>query len=760
MSHANKIAAILLCSASLMPFATPAFAQSDPRAPQSTALDDVIVTARKREESLQDVPVSVATVSEQVINNYALTSLSDLTNKLPNFVMPAGSPTSLTDVSVRGVNAGVRNAGFSSSISNYVDGIFQGRPANFNQILNDIDRVELLLGPQGTLFGNNTIAGVINIITARPTQDANGYVQQSIGNYGFHETKIGGNAPITDTLSTRLTGAYQSRDGYVQNLFTGNDAGNFERGAVRWQLLNKTDNTSILFTAGFQSGSGRLAIGEYIEQGSSGLPATPPFNSGFNAAPEPFRLLQDPSTTDYKRLDLSLHIEHEISPSLTLFAISGYKDSETDDLFDGDGAADQRLRNDITNLENQKIFSQEIRLESDASQRFNYVVGAYYLNDKVDLVRSFFYRPPFSVLGPLGALDLGIDTVSQLETSSYAAFGNIQYDILPNLELSVGMRYSAEQMDAFFSQKEVFRALGQRTNQVLPLGPVGGLLISNGPDYIDDRSDELYSGTATLTYHVTDNKMIYGRYARGTKSGGFNLEPLPNPLPTDRSFGRETLDNYELGAKTQWWDNRFRFNITAFFQQYHDLQRADVIPIVIAPGVTGFTRVIRNAAEVEIKGLEASAELVPIDGLTLSAAYGQADAVFFDYTILSGVDLTGTKLTGVPKWNATLAADYVREIGQGYSLSIGASAELRGERALGSTDAVAVGVAGYHVINTYLSISPPDGGWSLNFWANNITDELYVTARGAANDFFNADLVGFGLPRTFGATVRVKFGAY
>lgn len=759
LKRSSALVLALVSSVSLTALAQPALAQDNDKPEASTSLSEVVVTARKREESLQDVPVSVGAVDQKQLEKYNLVQVLDLTNKLPNFIMPTAVVNSVTDVSVRGINVSVRNAGFNPSVSFYVDGVYQGRPANFNQILLDVERVELLLGPQGTLFGNNTIAGVVNIVTQKPQATPGGFVRLGVGNYNMYEAEMSADMPINDHFFTRLSGIIQQRDGYQENLFTGKDQGNLNRGALRWQGMYQGERTTARVMLGYQAGDERPAVQEYIEQGASVFVANPPFDNGFNAAPDSFDLLQDPSTSEFSRFDATLDIRHELTPDLSLVSITGYKNTDANDFFDQDFAADPRLRSDVLNHETQYLLSQEFRLESDPSKRLSYVAGLYYLHDMVKLTRDYNYRPPFIILGALGNLGLGIDSYSELETDTYAAFGNVQYDILPNLELSAGLRYSGESMRTLYDQAEFFRVPNLPTNVVLPLGPTGGVLIANAPRYEDDRSDGLWSGTATLTYHFDDARMIYARYARGTKSGGFNLEPLPNPLPPDRSFDKETLDNWELGAKTQWWDNRFRLNLTGFFQQYHGLQRADLIPIEIAPGVFGATRVIRNAAEVEAKGVELTAELVPVDGLTLSAAYGYSSAKYVEYILLNGSDLSGTDLTGVPKWNAQLAADYVRPIGSSFVMSAGVSADFRGERLLGQTDAVAVGVAGYHVINAYLGFGPDSGRWELRAWANNLSDELYVTSRGALTDFYNADLVGYGLPRTFGLSLRFRFGS-
>lgn len=753
--------ALALCAGiGLTAGAAPASAQqqSSGAAAEPVVLAEIVVTARKREESLQDVPVSVGAVGQEVLANFNLSQVLDLTNKLPNFIMPNGVATSYTEAIVRGVNVSVRNAGFNSSLSFYVDGVYQGRPSNFNQMLLDVDRVELLMGPQGTLFGNNTIAGVVNIVTRKPSPIAGGEAELGIGNYGLYQARASADLPLSDRILTRLSGTIQKRDGYQDNLHTGRDQGNLDRGAFRGQFAFEGDRTDALLTLGYQRGDERAATMEYVARGAPVFVGDPPFDNGYDAAPGPFKFLQDPSTSEFKRFDATLDLRHELTNDLDLVSISAFKDARTEDVFDNDFSSDPRLRADVFNSENQKLISQEFRLESNPSQRLSYVAGVYYLKDQVEMQRNYSYVPPFVIFGALGELGIGIDSYSELETDTYAGFGNVEYDILDNLELSVGLRYSAERMRTLYDQTELFRELGQRTNDVLGLGPTGGLLIANAPRYNDRRSDSLWSGTATLTYRYDDARMFYVRYARGTKSGGYNLEPLPNPLPPDRGFGPEELDNYEIGAKTQWWDNRFRLNVTAFFQQYRDLQRADLIPIEIAPGVFGSTVAIRNAAEVEGEGVEVTAELVPVQGLTLYASYGYAEAEYVDFTTNDGTDLSGMKLTGVPKWNAVLGAEYQHPLANGFLISAGASAEFRGKRQLGLSDAVAVGVDGYNVVNAHLGFGPDDGRWQLSFWGNNLTDELYVTHRGAASDFYNADIVGFGLPRMYGASLRVSFG--
>lgn len=755
-----SVAGFLLSSA----FAIPAFAQQPPQPRPTSSSDEVddqliIVTARKREESIQDVPGSVQVVDEAQLDNYNLEQVVDLTNKLPNFIMPTATFPSLTDVSVRGVNVAVRNAGFNPSVSFYVDGVYQGRPSNFNQTLLDVERVELLLGPQATLFGNNTIAGVVNIITRPPGRDFGGYVRLGVGNYDLYEVRASINIPISEQFSVRLSGVRQERDGFQRNLFTGRDQGNLNRGAARAQILFDVASTRILASVGYQSSAERLATREYVQPGASPIPAVPPLDNGFNAAPEPFEYLQDPSYGEWDRFDAALNVRQRLSSNLSLVSITGYKHARTFDRFDQDFAADPRLRSDVDNDEEQLLFSQELRLESNPELPFSYLIGMYFLRDEVTLERDYYFRPPFVALGRLGAFGLQIETLSRLKTDTFSMFGNVEYDIMPGLELSVGLRYTTEHMSTSWDQRELFSAQGLPTNQVLPLGPLRGILVPTAPIYLDERSDRLWSGTATLTYHFDEARMVYARYARGTKSGGFNLEPLPSPLPPDRSFDNETLDNYELGVRSQWWNGRLVLNVTGFLQRYHDLQRADVIPIEVAPGVNALTRVIRNAAEVEAMGVEVSARLAPVRGLSITGSYGFSNARFTDYTTLAGVDLTGQPLSGVPKWNANIAMSYSFNPGSNLRVTAGVAADFRGRRRLGFADANAVEIEGYELINAHLTLGSANNRWSVNFWVNNLADSRYVTDRGTGTDFYRAELVAYGLPRMFGASLTFRFGS-
>lgn len=725
---------------------------------QAIVLEEVIVTARKREESLQDVPISVSVISSEQLAAQNIQRVMDLTNKLPNFLMVTGGVTGLTNVAVRGVEVNVRNAGFNPSVSFYVDGVYQGRPLNFNQDLVDVQRVELLLGPQGTLFGQNTIAGVVNIVTRRPQKDFDAFAEVKYGKYDYRDVRGSINMPIvSERFYARLSGAVTERDGYQRNLFTAKAHGNVDRKNARVQLLGDFDRTQILLTGDYQRADERAATGEYVEYvqvTTAGIP------NDFLIAPRPLEISQNPSTTDVARDGVALNIDHAFGGGGTLSSITAWKESSADDVFDQDFQSDPRIRADVYNNESQKLFSQEFRFESSQERRARYTLGASYLKDEVKQDRAFDFPAPFVLLGGLGAQHFQVPAFSSLESDSLAAYGNVDFDISKSITLGAGLRYSQADQATRYRQAELLIAQGGVPSTALARSVFGpsrtGFLIANPPDYTDKREDDSVSGTFTATYRFDDERQVYARLARGTKAGGFNLEPLPDVVPANREFGPEELDSYELGLKSQWFGRRLVVNAAAFLQRYRDLQRADVIPLQPA----GQTRVVRNAGEVEVSGGELVFAAVLAKGLELRGSFGYAGAEFVEFTTLSGQDLSGQKLSGIPAWNASAGISYARPLTGNLAWFVDVSADIRDRRLLGEADSTAVSVNGYTVADARIGVRGPGGRWEASLWGTNIFDELYVTARSNGNGFYpNADAVTFGPPAMFGATVRYQFGS-
>lgn len=756
-SRAACPAVALACAALAAVAAGNAWSQTAPR-PDSrserdpNALEEVVVTARKREESRQEVPLSVSAISGKQLEAQGVQQILDLTNKLPNFQMQTGTTPGLTSVTVRGVEASVRNAGFQSSVSFYVDGIYQGRPLNFNQDLVDVERVELLLGPQGTLFGNNTVAGVVNVVTRKPVKDFGGFAVAQFGSDALRDVRGSANVPLGETWALRVSGAYTERDGFQENVFTGRAHGNLDRYSGRAQLLRSTESLDVLLIADFQQQDEIPQAPEYLRLFSvAGVS---------NFAGPPHTISQNGNGSDVTRQGVALKVDYRLAGGGMLSSVTSWKEAEADEFFDQDLGPDPRVRSDIANDEQQRLFSQELRYESDLTKRMRYTLGAFFLDDRVELTRLFDFPPPLVLLGPLGALHFQIPTFSEVGTTSYAAFGNIEFELGERLTFGLGLRYSDEQQDGLWRQSETILQGGVRVSSLAfansLFGPSrGGFLVTTAPDFLDSRSDDSISGSATASWKISPDQRAYIRFARGTKAGGFNLEPLPDPLPPTRAFGPEELDAYELGYKSEWLDRRLLANVAVFYEDYRDLQRADVVPLQPA----GATRVIRNAGEVEIKGTEIELAAVPVTGLTLRASYGFVDAKFKEFRLNDGTDLSGQPLGGVPKWNASVGFNYGVPLGNSWSFFLDASADLRGKRRLGPSDATSVSVDSYKVVDARLGLTNTASGWEVALWGRNVTDELYVTARSGGTDFFpGGEAIAYGIPRLYGVSVRYDFG--
>lgn len=740
---------------SLLFLSSAAYSQTDAQESRQE-LEEVIVTARKREESVQDIPVTVASIDSELLKVQGVQRTEDLVNKLPNFIFQTSTINSASNVSVRGVGVAVRNAGFNAGVSFYVDGIYQGRPLNFNQELVDMERVELAFGPQGTLFGRNTIGGVVNFVTRKPGPNYSGWAELEIGDRDDRIVRGAVNIPLVEgQVFARISGSVVNRDGYQFNLHDGRDYGETDRQSVRLHVLGDFDRTQVLFSANWQDGDERAPGFEYQE---SAIALGGGFTNTFDQVPKIHDInIDTPQHQEFDRKGTSVRIDHAFANGLNLTSITAHMESNSDEIADSDGDAIDILRSDIANSETQKLFSQEVRIESAQDRPVRWSAGGYYLHDDVSNDRSFEFPPPFVALGPLGALHVFVSGQSTLETDSYAAFGNVAWDLTDNFTLEGGLRYTYEDMSSTFDQQELLLTLGGPSTPLAQqvFGPdATGLLIANAPPIAESRDDDAVTGTFTATYRLDNDKMIYGRYSHGFKSGGFNLEPLPDPVPATREFGPEELDNYELGTKTQWFDNRLLVNVTGYFQVYKDLQRIDVIPLE----PVGFTRQIRNAGEVEVKGTEVQIQAIPIDGLELRAAYGYNDAEFKEFLLNTGEDLSGQPLSGVPKWNASLGARYSFAIGQGQGYA-DLGYDLRGNRRLGEDDAAAVTIDGYEVLDARLGYISRGGRWEFSLWARNLLDEEYITARNAGTDFYpGAAQVAFAPPKAYGATLRLNFG--
>ena len=561
-----------------------AAADSDAVRASATTLSEVMVTARKTSQNVQDVPLTVNVLNSTALTNQGIANLSDLSAHISNLEWDdaGGSSNNSQRMSIRGLASGDSQFGFEPGIGVYVDDVYLGNEIGFNNTLLDIDRIEVLKGPQGTLFGRNTVAGAVSIHTKTPSVDST-YLDTDVsaGNYGLADVRMVGNVPTSADSALKLSAIYRVRDGYMFDVTTGkNDLNNEDHWGLRAQWLwTPTPTLSLLATADYFHDKGNQESQSCFGTGVNGNPC--------NTTSDPLSLrggalivngtVNHPtqaSTTDDRGEDndstafrtmwsTSLNATWTGWDKNTLTSIMSYRSLKSANDQDQDYTSLNLIRSGY-DVPQDWQFSEELRLASDQEARLRGVAGLfYYHEDRQTVLPLTFTALAFTLVGMPTSTDHTSLTDATQVTDSYAVYGQVYYDILPNLTIDGGLRYSEDRKAfTYVSTIDDFFA------SAAALGPPVAVPLTHTSASFGDTT-----GEATLSWHVTKESMLYGHYSRGFKSGGFNDTQAfdDSTLPT-HPFGPETLDQYEVGVKTQGFDNRVRFNAAVFKMYYSNMQ--------------------------------------------------------------------------------------------------------------------------------------------------------------------------------------------
>lgn len=622
--NANKLLVLISISTAI---SMPAFGQ----------LEEIIVTATKRVESLQDVPLSVSVMSEERMLTMDIKDMKDLSDFVPNFHM--AESTMMSNLYIRGLGSGLSHS-TEQSVGMFVDGVYIGRAAANNMGFLDVSMVEVLRGPQGTLFGKNTVAGALIVRTNDPTDEFEGRVTGSYGGYSTvgNHYDLGGyvSGPVSESVSYRLTGKYESHDGYVENLGNGPDGANREdigfRGKLRWDA---SENTVVDL---------RVDYFDYETEGQVAaelFDVIPPILNAYEGVDPNFSSTKDWKASyncdlavnnrfcpqrDQEMQTYAMTINHEFATS-TLTSITAYQDYQYDDDF---YAADFGLVGSFTanRVEEFKSFSQEVRLTSESSDTFDYIIGGYFESSEINRNASTPIHFPSlkAVLGPtipsLPALARSEDWGQ--ETDSFAAFGQLRWHVSDKVSMLFGARYSYEEKSFEFDR--YYTAYDSSTIMDVsrfPPGAQAGLFGKLGPlitrsDSASNRDENKLTGSFTVQYQPTDQHMMYYTASQGHKTGGFDDRVISL---SDIGFDEETSLMHEIGAKTSWLDGRMNFNIAAFHIAFEDLQVSSFQP-------DAFAFLTSNAGEASSKGIEADLMFQVTDTWTLGGSLGLLDAKY------------------------------------------------------------------------------------------------------------------------------------
>lgn len=722
----------LLCSTALTLFmgagvlATASQALAE-EAAKPVELEELLVTAQKRSENLQDVPISITAVTADSLARSQITTLGGLQQLTPNFQV--SDNVSVRTIYIRGVGGGGRTVAFDTRTGVYLDGVYIGQPMAADAVLSNLERVEVLRGPQGYLYGQNTVSGAVNLVTRPPSKDVEGRVTAAYGNQNSQRLDGMVNIPVVeDKILVRLGAAYEHRDGFTKNVTLGGDVDDINSRSARLQVrLTPSED----FTADLSFDYSRQ-----LSHKVNGEAFSNTFNSGPPTAPadKPFVIDDNYPELDYNRnAGGSLTLAYDLGPA-TLTSISGYRDAKRIWNVDLDHSALDLAHFDYH--DSYQTLSQELRISSDdPTAKLRYIGGVFFLKTKGENDRLLTYDS----LAPLFGVKAGstIRTDPSVDNSSYSVFGAVDYRITPTLTLNTGLRFNYE-------EKKL--TLNQHSDVPAPASDIANVL-----GFQTKLSESSVSPMIGLTYQPNDDATYYAKYARGVKSGGFNADYLTNAaLGGDLRLGQETVDNVEFGAKFSAFERRLRVNADVFYARYSDYQVSQfrVVANSVPPRIE---LALTNAGEVETYGPELSVDAALAHGLNLNiqAAYLHAEYKEFKDGGGLGVDYSGNRLEYAPKVTASATLDYTRDLAAGMGAITGRmTVAYHGDQYSDSSNAAAFFQKAYTLVNGRLAWVAPGDKWQVALYGDNLFDEKY--SLGTAPDAFTTIFGRYGTPRTYG----------
>jgi iron complex outermembrane recepter protein len=706
---------VKLAGASIAAFLTlpsVSMAQTAPAAPAE--LETVVVTAEKRSENVQDVPISISAVSGKQLHDAGITSTNQLSTVVPglNFVVQGAyaQPT------IRGIGTTVTGAGADANVSLYVDGVYQ--PSQLGNVfsLNDVQDIEVLKGPQGTLFGRNATGGAVTITTKTPVFDTSGFVDAGYGSFG--QVRGGGyiTTGITSDIAADLSVNYSQDDGYVRNITLNKDAGKQGSLDIRSKILyNVTDDLSFVLAGG------------YMRNRDDAIYLTKPINGnninashpGVTFPADPYEINTDTPTRALATDAFANLTGHYELGNGTITTITSYQSLTANLYYDAD-TTELPLSSSLT-LVPEHTFSQEANFNSEFSGPVNFIAGIYYYWDS-----STRTSPTTAGVGGPTTLDYTVNVTTQAE----ALYGQLYWDILSDLRLTGGLRYSNERKEA---------------NGAYAVGPATQLHSAHTWD--------AFTPSASLRWKIDDNQTTYVSYNRGFKSGSYNTTTLAQQQPVDPEF----VDAYEAGYKFS--DNHISANLAAYYYDYSNIQ------VAVQTNINGTnTGVLQNAATAQIYGLDGDVTAVLDDNWQAEAGASYIHARYTDFPnalvttpIMGGgntqtpMDVSGNDMVRTPTFTGNLTLSYNADLFGG---EFEASATGSYNSGFYWDPGNRVKQNAYGLLNTNISWSPPNSDMKFELWTTNLTDTKYYYYVSASTTGTSGSLQR---PRSVGVLVTRSF---
>lgn len=754
----NYFRAALLASIALPGFAlaAPAMAQDEASAAATDDADggeEIVVTARRTEEKLETVPAAVSAFSEKALERIQANDTTGLQGAVPNLNIVQGRGSSnATNIYIRGIGQPDALQTFDPAVGVYVDDVYYSRIRGTQLDLLDLERVEVLRGPQGTLYGKNTIGGALKVVTRKPGQEFRGSAQLAYGSYNQLEGKLSASGPISSTLAAGFAVMHARRDGYVEDAVLDRDYNDKNTISARGALaFTPSENFRWDVSIDYTRDDAHLTVGQplnsltYLVGGGTALvlPSNPdPDNYNFKGRTTPSL----PNSTKLRHWGVSSTMALDVTDDLVLKSITAYRKLRTIDYVDID--ATQLEMGDVLVDVDQNQFSHELQL-AYTGERLQGVAGLYYLREGITSHQEAYAD---DLVGPLLGNPTFTRTIDDdLVTKSYAAYANATLEVVDNIRLSAGIRYTHESKDYF------------RTTSTFSSSPLLTSLVPFQFVAKDDWND--WSPMASLDYRFNDDTMAYVRFAKGFKSGGFNGRA--NSVAERTEYQPEKVNSYEAGFKTR-IANQLRLGISVFNNDYKDFQAR-----VAGTGVDPVTNLpspvlsVINAGKLRIRGAELEASWTPVSKLLLDTQIGYLDAEYkvFADTRFPGGSRAFQRPAFAPKWTMRFGAQYEFDLGGSGSLTVGGQTRYKSRTALAvdntiigtTTEIAGLFQPGYWMHDARIVWESPDKDYSIGVYGQNLSDKAYKTDGQEFSSIGSIRTVYYGAPRTFTVRGTVKF---
>ncbi len=759
-----------------------------------SGLEEILVTAQKRTATLQDTPVAVSVVSGELLKQKSLDDIQEMELAVPSLNVTQKQSSSQQTFALRGLGTSGNNPGLEPSVGVFIDGVYRSRAASAIDDFIAVERVEVLRGPQSSVYGKNTPAGVISIVTKKPQREFGADFEQSFGSYNSKITRGSITGPISDTVSYRVSGNRNTRDGFIDNIQEGRDAVNDrDRYALRGQLLIEPSDELTIRVIADTSSINEDCCGAPFYYNDPGNAATTTA-LGATILPDDIyaRKIKFDSDmeTDQKQSGYSVQLDWE-AESYSFTSLTAFRDFEETNDIDAD-FIDIELSGVLQNSADRQVFTQEFRLQSTGENKFDWLMGYYYydadqvtggnnrlgafarpffdsrIGGLVSLVESLAGAPTGSYIGS----GTGRTSEFDLLTTSHSVFGKLDWHINDKLTASVGARWSTEdkEIDARITTEAPYSAYDfsdptsspvvaalAGINPAFPVFAGYVQLFRPVPEFSEKRSEQEPTGELIVSYEYSDDVSLYASGKRGYKAGGFNVSSGSGGA----DFDKELADAWEVGAKIRALDNNLQFNVAAFSQRLRDFQ---------SNAFNGSVFVLTNAGEIQIDGLEFDTLYAPTANLFLSFAGSYLDHQYTSYVggpqivrpagstppLPPVQDLSGKPLSGVADWTLSSSINYVKSFGaiEGFA---NLAARYRGPRNVLSEQNPIADQGSYVTANATVGLRDADGLWTVTLWGKNITDEEYTD--GLFNSVIQAGSFNAypGDPRTYGITLRLQY---